>query len=126
GAHPCAPPFGFSPGPSAAAEENPESQKQQQSNSSRAEAEAEHQLEQGSEVVPAQLFNSWSRATARSTSTSRAVWRLELVQPITGLVQHEQKPSDAMKRLAGATLGRARTGRKQSERRHLWGDGARR
>ncbi|MBN6114301.1 hypothetical protein, partial [Xanthomonas bonasiae] len=37
GAHPCAPPFGFFPGPSAAAEGNPESQKataqQQQSNS---------------------------------------------------------------------------------------------
>jgi hypothetical protein len=115
GAHPCAPPFGFFPGPSAAAEGNPVSQKQQQSNSSRAEAE------QSSEVVPAQLFNSCSRATARSPSRARAraVWRLELVQPIAGLIQHEQKPNDAMKPLAEAIRGMARTGRKQSERRRL-------
>ncbi|WP_212590179.1 hypothetical protein, partial [Xanthomonas graminis] len=69
---------------SAAAEGNPVSQKQQQSNSSRATARAEQRLDQHQE------------------QEERAVWRLELVQPIAGLIQHEQKPNDAMKPLAEA------------------------
>ncbi|NYF21866.1 hypothetical protein HDC36_003342 [Xanthomonas sp. JAI131] len=106
GAHPCAPPFGFFPGPSAAAEGNPESQKPRHSNgqsnsraTAKARATATATATATAEQQPKPEQRQQQQQQQHRGATTRAMRRLERVKPVGCLIGCEKKPGNAIKRV---------------------------